>query len=216
MLLVLVLLQTESMAAEIDRLLAVVNGTVITRSDLELSRNLNLLLSIGKTTPGSSTGQEVRRLIDLEILRQELGNFPAIRIDPSEVEAELENLRTTFAEIGGMPALLRKLGLLESELREYLKLQLSVLKFVRFRFEPFVTISEASILDYYEKVLVPELRKQPGSTIPPLEGLKEEIENLLRQKEVDTALEKWLTDVRKISKIEVVERSEDESGGSDR
>jgi hypothetical protein len=212
----LALLAPWSMAGEIDRLIAVVNGSIITSSDLELSRNLNVLLSVGKVDPHSSKEEEVQRLIDLEILRQELGNFPAIQIDPKEIEAEMANLRTIYAEIGGMPVLLRRLGLQESELREYLSLQVSVMKFVQFRFEPFITISEEAVRAYYEKELVPELHKRPAATIPPVEDVRVEIEKLLRQKEVDTSLEKWLVDVRKVSRIEIVSDFEQKIGGGPR
>lgn len=206
-------LERSARAEEIDRLIAVVNGSVITQSDLRLARNLNALLSIGRKSPDQSLEEEIQRLIDLEILRQELQNFPAVQIEPNEIDAELENLRQAFAEIGGMPALLNRLGLLESELREYVTLQLTLMKFVRFRFEPFVNIPEAAVRAYYEQELLPELRKTPGSPIPRLEEIAEKIEHLLKQREVDAAREKWLKEVRGISRIEVVSQTKERFGG---
>ena len=64
--------------AEIDRVLAAVNGKVITESDVRVARDLNSLLVFGQGSDrgGLSVPDELNRMVDLELIRQELENFP--------------------------------------------------------------------------------------------------------------------------------------------
>jgi len=185
---------------EIDRLLVAVNGRVVTEGDLRLAHNLNALLAPGGNGAERSREDELSRLIDLELMRQELTNFAAIKADESEIESRMQDLRNKYAEIGGLPALLRDLGLQESELRSYIGLQISTEKFIQFRFRPFVTVSPEEILAYYRQKLVPRLEK--SSRVPDLEEVTAQIEEILAQEKVNTAVDNWLKDIRRHSRIE--------------
>src|SRR5512137_1479435 len=66
-------------AEEVDRLIAAVNGKAITEGDLDLARSLNALMFYGKTS--GSRDDELNRLIDLELMRQELKNFSLTQED---------------------------------------------------------------------------------------------------------------------------------------
>lgn len=130
-------------AQEIDRLLAAVNGKVITEGDLSISRSLNSLILLGRSETNPTKAQELSRLIDLELIRQEMENFPFGQADQSSIQAEVEKqrnaLKTVYAEIGGLPAQLRRLGLQENELVSYLSLRVRMARFMDLRFRPFVT-----------------------------------------------------------------------------
>ena len=187
---------------EIDRLLVAVNGRVVTEGDLRLARNLNALLAPGGNSTERSREVEINRLVDLELMRQELTNFAAIKGDESEIESRMQDLRNKYAEIGGLPALLRDLGLQESELRSYIDLQISIEKFIQFRFRPFVTVSPEEILAYYKQKLVPRLEKSPGVRVPDLEEVTAQIEEILAQEKVNMAVDNWLKDIRRHSRVE--------------
>jgi hypothetical protein len=160
-------------AEEIDRLLAAVNGRVITEGDLKMARSLNALYLLGRSNPDASREQEVSSLIDLELIRQEMENFPIGQSDQSriqsEVQAKMEDLKSAYAEIGGLPALLRQLGLQDDELLDYLRLRALVERFIYLRFRPFI----------------PE-------TDP---------EEMQRQKASD-AMDQWIANIRNHSRIE--------------
>ncbi len=129
-------------AQEIDRLLATVNGKVITDGDLTMSRALNAVIQLGKNEPAKSRPQELSRLVDLELIRQEMESFPIGQSDQSaiqsEVEKQLNALKNAYVEIGGLPALLLQLGLQEGELRAYLRLRVLLARFMEVRFRPYV------------------------------------------------------------------------------
>ena len=128
---------------EIDRLLAAVNGKVITEGDLNISRSLNSLILLGRSEASAAKAQELSRLIDLELVRQEMESFPFGQADQSSIQSGVERqmsaLKTVYAEIGGLPALLRRLGLQEDELVSYLSLRIRMVRFMDLRFRPFVT-----------------------------------------------------------------------------
>ncbi len=198
-------------AAELDRLIAAVNSRVLTLSDLELARQLNALMLFGREGGDSAVAQQVERLIDLELLRSELEIF-AMDADAAALEARLQELRNGYAEIGGLPALLRRLGLGEDELREYLRLQVALQRFVQFRFRPFADPTPDQIREYYRERFVPELRRR-GVEVPPLDDVSPKIEAILREEEANAALDRWLADMRAQARIEHFEPVEHVQAG---
>jgi hypothetical protein len=190
--------------AEIDRLMAAVNGRVITEGDLNLARSLSPLIFYGSNAGSGSREDEIKRLIDLELMRQELKNFSLTQDDETKLAARMQSLRDTYAGKGGLPALLRQLGLKEPELIAYVRLEFSILKFVDFRFRPFVSVSEEEIKTYYEERLTPQLRKSKLE-VPPLMQISAKIEEILREEKVNAALEQWLSEIRHEARIETFE-----------
>jgi peptidyl-prolyl cis-trans isomerase SurA len=186
---------------EIDRLLVAVNGKVITEWDLELTRRLSSIIDYDRNDKQETRDAEISRLADLELMRQELKNFSVIQDDEGSVDARLRSLRQAYADKGGLAFLLKQLGLQESELRSYFQLESSILKFVDFRFRPFVAISQNEIKDYYESRLTPQLKKA-GIELPPLPQVSTEIEGILREEKVNSMLDQWILEIRRNSRIE--------------
>jgi hypothetical protein len=189
-------------AEEIDRLLAAVNGKVVTEGDLRLARNLNVLVGFGRTTPLGSRAEEIDQLINRELLRQELGHFPLQPEDQSNANQRLEELKQGYAEIGGITYVLRGLGLQESEIEAYLELQVAMMRFIDLRFRPFVSVTPAEIEEYYKTRLEPELRAS-GARVAPLEGVSNQIESLLVDSKVSRMIDEWIQTLRQHSEIEL-------------
>jgi hypothetical protein len=188
-------------AEKIDRLLVAVNGKVITEGDLKVARFLNDILTFHATASKPSDGEELQRLVDLELLRQELENFPSVPGQEEQVESQMASLKKSYADRGGLTMMLQKLGLRESELRAYLRLQSSVLRFIDFRFRPFISVPEEEIREYYRMKLLPQAQK-PGVPPPALEDVSSQILAILTEEKVNSSLNQWLQDSRRHSKIE--------------
>jgi hypothetical protein len=140
MLIVLLQMAGGSYAAEeIDRLLAAVNGKVITDGDLRLARNLNALVGFGRTTSGSRA-EEIDSMINRELLRQELEHFPLAE-DRNRADQRLEELKQGYAEIGGITYVLRGLGLQETEIESLPGAAGRMMRFIDLRFRPFVSVT---------------------------------------------------------------------------
>jgi hypothetical protein len=195
---------TAAFGEEIDRLIAAVNGKVITEGDLRLDRILHAVVYSGNKETLDSDDQAVSRLIDLELLRQELKNFDIAKEDETEVKARMQALRDAYAKTGGLSAFLKSNGLQETELVAYLRLESSTLQFVNFRFRPFASVSQEEIISYYEKRLAPQLEKSKIE-LPPLPQVSDQIEEILRQEKINESLDQWIANIRRNSRIEYFE-----------
>jgi hypothetical protein len=189
---------------EIDRLIAAVNRNVITEGDLQLANAMNAIISNDSKPFPRSRSESIKRLIDLELMRQELNNFSLSSEDESRIEERIRSLHQANSASGSLENLLSRLGLHESELRSYLQLESSILKFVDFRFRPFASVSDEEIRRYYEERLTLQLQKAKLE-IPPLTEVSAKIEEILREEKINTALEHWIEDIRRNSHIESFE-----------
>ncbi len=191
-------------AEEVDRVLAAVNGKIITASDLKIARDLNSLLVLGKESESTGTAEdkELDRLVDLELIRQELENFRLAPDDQSSVDSEIADLKLAYAEIGGLAALMSRLGLQEEELYNYIQLKASILRFVRLRFRPFVSVSQTEIQSYYETEFLPALKKAAAPVPPPAE-VSPKIEEIIAARKVNSSMDLWIRDLRSHSRIEM-------------
>ena len=195
-----------SSAQEIDRLLASVNGQVITEGDLKMAYALNTVLTLGKDVAMPSREEALDRLINLELTRQELENFPVEQGDQSRIQADVQekmsDLRNAYAEIGGLATVLRQLGLQEDEIISYVRLQALVDRFIDLRFGPLVSISAEEIEAYYRETLAPLLKKS-NSTLPPLEDVASKIREILAKDKATAAYVEWVGNIRSHSRIEI-------------
>jgi hypothetical protein len=96
---------------------------------------------------------------------------------------------------------MKRLGLQESELVSYLRLESSIMRFVDFRFRPFAGVTEEEIKDYYESRLTHQLEKAK-LPLPPLPQVSIRIEEILREEKINAVLDQWIKEIRRISRIE--------------
>jgi hypothetical protein len=192
-------------AREIDRLLAAVNGKVVTELDLRIARTLDAVLQYGKNAAPLSPKEELDQIINQELIRQEMENFPISESDKAQVEKEVQakvgELRNSYAEIGGLPALLSQLGIDQSELVAKIRTLVLSEKFISLRFGPFVSVSDQEVQNYYRDRLEPQLR-QKGIAIPPLAAVSAQISALLREEKKNQEWFKWIDNVKAHSRIE--------------
>jgi hypothetical protein len=187
-------------AGEVDRLVAAVNGMAITNGDLDLARSLNAIIFFGKTAEATSRKEELERQVNQELMRQELKNF-SMADEEGKIEARMQSLRNAYAAKGGLPALLQRLGLQESELISYMRLESAIMRFVDFRFRPFVSVSAEEVQHYFNDRLTPQLQKS-GIALPSLVQVSDKIEAILREEKINDVLDQWIKEIRRNSRIE--------------
>jgi hypothetical protein len=187
--------------AEIDRLLVAVNGSVITEGDLYIARHLNPLIFENGKTVALSREEEIGRLIDLALIRQELRNFSMDSEDEGTLDRKVKEWRDRMARSGIALESVERLGIRESELDSYLKQRISILEFVNFRFGPFARVSDSEIEAYYEGAYRTQLLAS-GIEVPPLAQVSGRIEGLLKEQKINEALDQWLLDARQNARIE--------------
>jgi hypothetical protein len=199
---------TSAHAAEvIDRIVATVNGHIILQSDVDEALSYQ---AFADNRPLNAVSADQRkavldRLIDQELIREEVHASDFEPASPADVDARLAEIRKLHPEAQdevSWQAALQRYGLTENELREKVTADLSSWKAVNARLRPSVAIDSASIQRYYTNSLLPELHKS-GAFEPALAEVAPKIKEILAQQQINDLLAAWLKGLRTESKIQI-------------
>ena len=181
----------------IDAIAAVVNQQAITGSEVEdaawfarLSANIN---GTRTRTPlqASEYKQALQHLIDQDLLIQEQRKAGYGAVAEEAVQSQIDDLAQ---RVGGMQKLQERLQAFHldtSALRELIRRQLDVLRFLDEKLRPSIVIDEQQIETYYEQDFIPSARAhklQPA----PLDRIRDEIRRILLEQEMGRQQQQWL------------------------
>ncbi len=201
----------------IDRIVATVNGRAILQSDWDDAvcyeafadgRALDQLTAADRNAT-------LARLIDQELLRQQMQSSEFQHATREEVEKRIQEIRQRYAGTQieqSWRAALERYGLTEKELESRVALQLDVLRLADTRLRPAVQIDTRSIESYYQETLIPQLR-QAGAGEVPLAEVTPKIKELLTQQKMNSLLAAWLQALRAGSKIRIQTAFSQSRGG---
>jgi hypothetical protein len=88
-------------------------------------------------------------------------------------------------------------------LRDRLRWQLQVMKFIDYRFRQFVVVDTKEIEAYYREQFLPELQKRKAVPAPELADVEEGIRKILTEEKLNIQVDEWLASLRKDARIEV-------------
>ena len=187
----------------LDRIAVVVNNQAVKTSDIAFDLRVTAFLNRQKLDVSPQLKrQSAERLIDQQIIRQDIVSGDYRRPADREAQALLDQLRRD--RFAGSDSKLRDelqgYGLNEDELRRQLLWQLTVLRFIDERFRPAVVVTDDEIQEYYNRHL-PELRRDypAGSS---LEKLAPNIRSALEAQRINESFNQWLDAARKRARIE--------------
>jgi len=173
-----------------DRVLAVVDEDPVLASDVNRVIKLGLL----QPTPGETSQHFHRRVLDAlieERLRfHEIDRFGFEQVPVSEIDRKVEEIRKRFPNETAFQKALAEVGLDTKKLRQLVARQLLVLTYVDERLGPRVFVSLEEINRYYRDVLTPEMQRH-GQPAPPVEDVREDIREVLKQQKLTQEIEKW-------------------------
>jgi hypothetical protein len=200
-LIVLFVFAWHAASAEItDRMLATVNGQLITESDvlwaLALDPELQPLdLSL------ENRKAMLERLIDVKILDQEAEKIPQNEPSDGEITNYINNeLIKRFGSEAAFRERLQKVGLEQAALREIARHRIEILKYVDFRFRAFVFVKPEEIERYYREVALPRMRNR-GGNVRTLDEMRAEIEAILADEKVNAELDRFFDETRQQAQI---------------
>ncbi|HEX5758806.1 MAG TPA: hypothetical protein VF121_06390 [Thermoanaerobaculia bacterium] len=183
-----------------DRILAVVDEDPILASDLERV----IALGLAVREPGESQEAFRRRvlegLVDQRLRAHEIDRFGLGQVDVELVDEHVAEIRSRFESEEAFRRRLAELELDREGLRQLVARQLSVLEYVneRLAVRVFVALDEINL--YYEQVLAPQLRAQ-GAPVPPIEEVREDIRELLREQRLNQEIETWTEQLRRAADV---------------
>ncbi|MFN3324871.1 MAG: hypothetical protein ACK5AZ_15345 [Bryobacteraceae bacterium] len=182
----------------IDRVVATVGDQVVTRSELHLNIRLRAFLN-GESPVFTPDEQRAAadRLVEQSLIRHEmsLSRYPGAEM--SDLERTIERLKQSrFAGDEEFQRALAEYRITEEDLREQLLWQLSVLRFIDFRFRPGVQVTEDEMRSYYNQEFLPRWKESGRGAPPSFEESREQIEEIVTAREVDAALDRWIDETR--------------------
>jgi sulfur carrier protein ThiS len=195
----------------LDRIVATVNGHVILQSDWEDAIRCEAFMD-GRSRDQFTLQDRkatLDRLIDQELLREQLSASDFQHAKDNEVGRRLQEIRHLYAgtetEQGWRDTLARN-GVNEDELKARIALQLDLMQLVDAKLRPTVNIDSKTIESYYNGELLPQLR-QSGEKEVSLAEVTPKIKELLTQQKVNELLTAWLQNLRTGSEISTVPAS---------
>jgi len=195
----------------VDRVVAVAGSRVITWSDLEAEARYQAFLA-NEAPPGPDElarpeirGPILARLIDQRLLEQDRDVLPFIPPDESETDHKLDGLREKFPSPEAYRRAMERARLTEAELLARVERETNVMTFVERRLRPQVRLDALETTLYYHETFEPELRRQGQTEIPELNEVREKIEEILAEQQMNTRLEQWLVDLRARMGVRILE-----------
>ncbi len=173
----------------IDRLMAVVDGDVITLGDVKPERAIRRFF--GDEAPSDDQAM-LDEVIEDFLIRNQVDQIPGIQIKSEEVEAYSLQL----GDPGDLSA-----ELVAVAVRQRIKLA----RYVDLRFRQFIRVSDPEIEEYYREVFLPETESSGVASVPPLDSVREAVRTNVIEEKVNREIRLWLNSLIRRSDIEVVE-----------
>jgi len=199
----------------LDRVVAVVNEDLILESDLDEEARMAAFQPI-RVQEVATREQLIERLIDRDLILQQIRLLPQVAIEDAQVDSELRVLRKNIPECvaygcetdAGWEKFVAAQGFTVEELRERWRQRMEVLRFIEARFRMGIRISQAEMDAYYKETLVPAYEKE-NVTAPAEAAIADRIQEILLQQQVDKLLDDWLTSLRAEGSVRTVKPGEE-------
>jgi hypothetical protein len=193
----LLLLPSVLLPEIIDRIVITVANQVIAQSQIEDEIRVTAFLNREKVDlSAEARKQAAGRLIEQALVKREmdLSRYPLPEL--SDAGESLRSLKDMYPSETDFQNALRASGITVDELTRRLWWQLTLLRFIDYRFRPGIQIPAADVQAYYRRQ-VSEWEQKGTKPIPTFEESRDQIEEILTQRRIDQALEQWIEDTRK-------------------
>lgn len=186
-------------AVIIDRIAVVVNGDVVTASEISAIRQLNMHLSGLPPEPDI-----VQERIDHHLVLQQIVKQPPQTIPPEQVQEVIDTFVRDHGGTEEFLVFLHSIGMNYQDFETELNEQLTIQTFLALRFRPFVNVTIEEAETYYNEVYVPKLKSE-GKLAPPFAACFDQIQALIVESQVQARARKWLDEIRQAATINVKE-----------
>jgi peptidyl-prolyl cis-trans isomerase SurA len=175
-------------AVLVDKIVAVVNGEILTLQDFE--DHLALRQIYQPDAADVDRHQAFERFVEQALLRQEALRTRIIQVDETEVSQHLHALDQQPERAKELVRVMQERGLSWHDVRAWLRHQLIVRAFVDRRVRLFVRVPDSQIVQYYQ-----EHQQAIGELLD--EAVRDQIRRLLTERQVNARLTELIEDLRK-------------------
>jgi hypothetical protein len=203
----------------LDSVIAVINGDVLLRSDLQSEIDMAALQPLSLPPGKNLDRRAARRLINRTLVLQQMESQGMTKqISDEDVRKDLDLLRKQLPACAqyqcetdaGWAKFLAIHNLTPAEVTDRWRQRMQILNFIDARFRAGIRISKPDIEEYYAKTLVPEFQKQ-NVTPPKLDAISGRIEEVLLQQHVNVLLQDWLKSLREQGNVIILDHDLGES-----
>jgi hypothetical protein len=177
-------------AAEIERVMALVDGVPVLLSDVQLCEAGGLVPRGEGEDDASYRASVVEALIALELRWQDLASAGAVERVAVDLDAAWRKIEKRAGGGEVLRQRLAGLGLAEPTLRELVRRAATVEAYAARRFAPFLRVTAEEVETVWQRRLASELAAQ-GVTAPSLDEVREQVEALIREEKLATEIERW-------------------------
>jgi peptidyl-prolyl cis-trans isomerase SurA len=180
----------------IDRIVITVGNQVITQSQVDEEIRVTAFLNRDKLDLSADAKKEAAsRLIEQALIKREmdLSRYPLPEL--SDASESLKTLKAMYPSEAQFQDALESYGITSDDLTHRLWWQLTLLRFIDYRFRPGIQIPTSDVQAYYRQQ-VSQWEQKGTKPIPTLEESRDQIEEILTQKRIDKALDQWIKDTR--------------------
>jgi peptidyl-prolyl cis-trans isomerase SurA len=180
-------------AVLVEKILAVVNGEVLTLQDFEDHLALRRVFQPG--TEGNERQVAFERLVEQTLLRQEALRTRVIQVDDAEVTQQIEAVNQQPDQALMLEQVMRERGLSLRDVRGWIRKQLAVYAFIDRRVRLFVRVSEEQIGQYYHE-------HQQAIREPFTDVVREQVRRLLVEQQVNARLVDLVGELRRKASLD--------------
>ena len=199
----------------LDRIVATVNGRAILQS--EWQDEVRYECFVAGRAPQSLTPQDrkgaLNRLIDQELLREQMRATEFESSNSEEVEKQIEAVKDDYARDHTAQAWSTALStyhLTEGEVKNHLALELSQLRLVDAHLRPAIQVDDTAIEAYYKDHLAGQVAGGQPAT---LQQATPKIRELLIQEKMNQLLGSWLESLHSQAQIRILVSDSPETQG---
>jgi hypothetical protein len=192
----LLLTCTSARAEIIDRILAVVNGQIITLSDAQAALRFGLVPPDVSDDP---VGVVLQRLIDRRLMLAEVDRYAPPEPPIAAVDAAVAKIRAKFKDALEFETILTRHGLLSEELRRYLRDSLRLESYLEQRYAALPQPSDSELETYYRD-RASEFTV-PGQPPRALEDVKDRVKTRFVADQRERFVRDWLEGLRRRAAI---------------
>lgn len=191
-----------AVAAEvIDRILAVVNGSIITLSDAHAAMRFGLVSPNGGADPLQLALDQLieRRLVLAEVERYGLAEPTAEKLD-----AAVAAVRARFESAAAFEGALRETGLTGETLRRHVRDELRVESYLQLRFAQMLQPSEEDVLAYYR---AHEKAFMRDGAVQPYQDVRGDARAALLASRRIATIREWIEGLRRRADVTILPRA---------
>lgn len=187
-------------AETIDRIAVSVGKQVITETQIALEMRVAAFLDgvPFDSSPANRT-KTTGRLIDQTLIRREMEFTRFKEASPDEGLKLLPQVKSRFQSEAQYVEALREAGVAEQDVVAHLNWQITLLRFIQYRFQPGIQVSDTDLRDFYDEQA--EKWRSEGKPVLEFESVRKELEPALVSRYVDQALDRWLGEQRTQTQI---------------